>query len=129
MFGKLTRFPSPCEQTHPASCADGSCGGGGGVGPVAAHGARTRASRIPCGDSKVRGWRSSRSPIDAHHSIPILKGWQKLFTAGAFALVFVAQVKINYHDQDFTLSGFDHFSATLEDQGITFKGDGNPLKI
>jgi len=48
-----------------------------------------------------------------------------LTAVGAIA----AQVRINYHDQDFTLSGFDNFSATLEDKGIAFKGNGNPVTI
>ena len=48
---------------------------------------------------------------------------------GLVAICVAAQVKINYHDQDFTLSGFDHFSATLEDKGIAFNGDGNPVSI
>jgi hypothetical protein len=44
-------------------------------------------------------------------------------------ICLAAQVKINYHDQDFTLSGFDTFNATLEDQGIAFNGSGKPLTI
>ncbi|MEA2553444.1 MAG: hypothetical protein QOJ65_1620 [Fimbriimonadaceae bacterium] len=45
------------------------------------------------------------------------------------ALGFAAQARINYRDQDFTLRDFDNFSATLESDGITFKGTGNPLGI
>src|SRR5689334_8052242 len=52
-----------------------------------------------------------------------------LFGLGIVAICAAAQVRINYHDQDFTLSGFDKFSATLEDKGITFNGSGNPLNI
>lgn len=39
------------------------------------------------------------------------------------------QVRINYHDQDFTLQNFDTFSATLQNQGIDFQGAGKPLNI
>lgn len=45
------------------------------------------------------------------------------------ALCLAAQVRINYEAEDFVLGGFDKFSATLEDQGIAFDGDGKPLKI
>src|SRR5689334_2088328 len=44
-------------------------------------------------------------------------------------LCLAAQVRINYEAEDFVLSGFDKFSATLEDQGIGFSGDGKPIKI
>ena len=49
--------------------------------------------------------------------------------ATCFAFAIYHQVRINYHDQDFTLSNFDTFNATLENQGIAFKGDGKPLHI
>jgi hypothetical protein len=45
------------------------------------------------------------------------------------AFAFAAQVRINYQDQDFTLKGFDTFSATLEDRSIGFEGRGKPLSI
>ena len=50
-------------------------------------------------------------------------------TLALLALAVAAQVRVNYHDQDFTLQNFDTFSATLENHGIAFQGTGKPLRI
>ena len=50
-------------------------------------------------------------------------------TCALFAACLAAQVRVNYHNENFTLSDFDHFSATFETSGVAFDGDGNPLKI
>ena len=72
-----------------------------------------------------------RRPPEARYKfMSTLKGCYKtMLLCGCMAIIAAAQVRINYHDQDFTLSGFDNFSATLENEGIGFKGTGNPLKI
>jgi hypothetical protein len=108
--------PSPCE-SHPDGVQEGSRG--------------VEAEQLE------RSGSAQRRPPDARHQITTPKGWQNssrplatgLLAITAIAICLASQVKINYHDQDFTLSGFDNFSATLEDQGTTFKGDGKPLKI
>jgi len=50
-------------------------------------------------------------------------------TLACLAIAVAAQVRVNYHDQDFTLQNFDTFSATLENQGTDFQGAGKPLNI
>lgn len=52
-----------------------------------------------------------------------------LGVVGSAALCAAYQVRVNYRDQDFTLSGFDGFSATLEANAVSFEGSGAPLRI
>jgi len=60
-----------------------------------------------------------------------LKGWKKIaaIPTAALATLAFAQIVVNYHDQDFTLSGFKSFDATLENGGVAFKGAGAPVRI
>ena len=62
-------------------------------------------------------------------NLPKAKRSLALVAAFLTTLCLAAQIKVNYRDGDFTLSGFNTFNATLENGGVQFSGDGVPVSI